>query len=313
MGRLPSRIKQAMRHDDRVVIHGQPLGVDEQARFAAAIDDFQHLLTIIDKNYLSYIKHTACFVHLMLDNDKIERLAARYHATPELVDQLIRIKAIGQCKTTQHWGNVNGQDNENILISFSQLYAALFGPDAAWRALSASTQTVYQHQLSSDYIACVVERHNSIAQWNLGLIFNRDQQIAAPIFHNFFVNDLCTYIKEHNEVVFYNFEELKIPTIPANWLKRIGIDWMPAIIIACWAVILLINPDTMPFLHDWSTLEWLLAITVGYYVFVWLWHLCHSSRLDNQTGQLKHFDYAKYDPHCLVKQYRPSVVTSFLF
>ena len=313
MGRLSSHLKQAMQRDDRVVIYGQPLGVGEQARFAAAIDDFQHLLAAIEENYLSYIKHTAGFVHLVLNNDKIERLATRYHATPELVDQLIRSEAIGQFKASQCWGNVNGQDNDNVLISFSQLYAALFGPDAAWRALSDSLQTSYQHQLSDDYTADVVKQNNSIAQWNLGLIFDRNHQIAAPIFHNFFVNDLCTYIKEYNDVTFYNFEELKVPLIPINWLKRIGVDWMPAIIIACWAVLLVVNPDTVPFLYDWLMLERLIAITVGYYVLVWLWCLCHSSRLDNQTGLLKHFNYAKYDPHCLVKQYRQSIFSSPLF
>lgn len=123
-------VKHMLESDNRFITDGEEITNDQLQNAKEYIFNFQDLLKVINKNYQNFIVKIVQSKHLVLNNKAVNKLADRYHTTPKLVDQLIRIKRIGHDqKHDLNWGDGNDSSPSAEQQQMRLLYETLFKKD----------------------------------------------------------------------------------------------------------------------------------------------------------------------------------------
>lgn len=307
-------VKKALSTDFRSFATGQPIAPDERGQVLKLTANFQMLLHVVNRNYRKYIDKTIDYVHLRLHSDKIIKLAKAYHATPELVDQLIRIKAIGQREADRNWElrtSIDRKYRRNVELNrFQVLYDSLFG-ESNYISRMMNGTTLYKTTIDSHTAYYVLQQTNE-RQWNVGIIQSKAGLLEAPITASSFSVLLCKHLQTHGDILFYNFESFRTPDVLTSPTKTKFIVGLPVAILGIFLLAIYIVTDDQ---INWPAMVVSIAAQITQYALPGLllcvmiivaWYLLHSSSLDPMTGLLKHCDYAGHDPNCIVMRYRPS-------
>lgn len=275
-------IKKVLDQDNRVIEHGKPLSNQEQENVQKLAILFGSLLKDINKNYQKYIIKIINKTHLVLNNSQIQRLTRKYQTNAQLVDQLIRIRRIGQGQIDHNnWAGSGGthdiyggnipdyQDIDvlNLELLYQQLFEHFQFPKQLQKCVINSHQIVYYSaikEIKTDLNLALMIAEQHLKAYDLGLAIDiKRQQILFPLLDSQYSCELYHKLIKTGQIQFFNFEQFGI--------------WIP-------------KPEPTTFK------EWLIkALDL---------QTVPRASINDTTGLMTNIDYAKDDPECLVKSYR---------
>lgn len=269
------------------------------------ISNFFQLTALINHHYHQFIVKIVSDVHLVLDNAKIKQLAIKYQTTPELIDQLIRIKAVGhdQGKYNEFGYNRAKDYQVDYMRDLETLYEGLFMNHEMYYL--KDYQKLKTVNINENYQLLFIDQTQT---WKTGLIINKNNQIALFLNASPFTQKALRILKNTGNITFYNFEHFGI--IAGNNRKAIKFIGKWLVVDIFLTIIFLLIPNFLK--QDYSTPASkvatiiYLAILLGPILIAGLIQLSYQpdTRVEPQTGLLITVDYAKNDPDCLVHSYR---------
>lgn len=264
------------------------------------ISNFLQLTALINHHYHQFIVKIVSNVHLVLDNAKIKQLAIKYQTTPELIDQLIRIKAVGhdQGKYNDFGYNRANDLQADYMRDLEMLYEGLFINHEMYYL--KDYQELKTVDINENYKLLFIDQTQN---WKTGLIINKNNQIALFLNASPFTQKALQILKNTGNITFYNFEHFGI--IVGNNRKAIKFIYKWFVVDIFLSTLNFLTQDY--FIPDSKVATSIyLAILLGPVLIAGLIQLSYQpdTRVEPQTGLLITVDYAKNDPDCLVHSYR---------
>lgn len=264
------------------------------------ISNFLQLTALINHHYHQFVVKIVSDVHLVLDNAKIKQLAIKYQTTPELIDQLIRIKAVGhdQGKYNDFGYNRANDLQADYMRDLEMLYEGLFINHEMYYL--KDYQELKTVDINENYKLLFIDQTQN---WKTGLIINKNNQIALFLNASPFTQKALQILKNTGNITFYNFEHFGI--IAGNNRKAIKFIYKWFVVDIFLSTLNFLTQDY--FIPDSKVATSIyLAILLGPVLIAGLIQLSYQpdTRVEPQTGLLITVDYAKNDPDCLVHSYR---------
>lgn len=264
------------------------------------ISNFLQLTALINHHYHQFIVKIVSDVHLVLDNAKIKQLAIKYQTTPELIDQLIRIKAVGhdQGKYNEFGYNRANDYQADYMRDLEMLYESLFMNHEMYYL--KDYQKLKTVDINKNYQLLFIDQTQT---WKTGLIINKNNQIALFLNASPFTQKALRILKNTGNITFYNFEHFGI--IADNNRKAIKFIYKWFVVDIFLSTLNFLTQDY--FIPDSKVATSIyLAILLGPVLIAGLIQLSYQpdTRVEPQTGLLITVDYAKNDHDCLVHSYR---------
>ena len=284
--------KHMLESDNRFITNGEEITNDQLQNAKEYIFNFQDLLKVINKNYQNFIVKIIKSKHLVLNNKAVNELADRYHTTPKLVDQLIRIKRIGHDQ--KH--NVNWGDGSNSSPSAEQqqmrwLYETLFENNFKL------TSKLQKKMINDNTVLYFDAEKDKLNQWNNGLVIQNDK-IIFPITSSSYSENIYHHFVKTGQVEFFNFEKIGV------WTKASkGLNVGSMILLATMSLSFLAGDKyNNELLLNTFKIGLILAVICS---VVFIIYFCFTyPRQDPSNGLLKNIDYQIEDPNMIVKKYR---------
>lgn len=285
-------VKHMLESDNRFITDGEEITDDELQNAKEYIFNFQDLLKVINKNYQNFIVKIVQSKHLVLNNKMVNKLANRYHTTPKLVDQLIRIKRIGHDqKHDLNWGDGNDSSPSAEQQQMRLLYETLFEKDFK---LNSKLQ---KKMLNNDAVLYFDTEKNTLNQWNNGLVIQNDQ-IIFPITISSYSENIYHYFVKTGQVEFFNFEKI------VAWNKTLEGFYVGGTILVSIMSLSFLAGDKYNNELLFNTFKISLILSVIYSVVLIIYFYLTYPRQDPSNGLLKNIDYQIEDPNMIVKKYR---------
>lgn len=264
------------------------------------ISNFLQLTALINHHHHQFIVKIVSNVHLVLDNAKIKQLAIKYQTTPELIDQLIRIKAVGhdQGKYNDFGYNRANDLQADYMRDLEMLYEGLFMNHEMYYL--KDYQKLKTVDINKNYQLLFISQTQT---WKTGLIINKNNQIALFLNASPFTQKALRILKNTDNITFYNFEHFGI--IAGNNRKAIKFIYKWFVVDIFLSIPNFLTQDY--FIPDTKVATSIyLVILLGPILIAGLIQLSYQpdTRVEPQTGLLIAVDYAKNDPDCLVHSYR---------
>lgn len=321
-------IKANLDTDTRIVKHGEPLTDQEQTEIPQRFQRFSELLKEINENYHDYIikeigvKEQAHKVapkvatistmnHLILDNNKIKKLADKYQANPQLVDQLIRARRISQGQIAMNnWGGYSHGDGNGgynfdfrdyVVYDLECLYKQLFKdytiPNKLHKKAINSHQIFYYtmvKQEKTDFDPVMTKAKKNIKAYNAGLVIDADtEQILFPVVDSELSVNLYNDFLKTRQVHFYNLEKIGVESENKDDFK-IDPQVKAYCVVGMILITLILGATSKQPIIGATVL--IIAVVAG------LTYLFYS--IDATKKEVKNIQKLNPDPDRLVKKYR---------
>lgn len=282
---------------------------EEILQFTSSVKNFLNCCKFIDENYQKFIKKMVKHRHFVLDNTLINKIAKIFSLNPEYVDQLVRIRVVGQSfeRSRNGYWQRNNKTRDRSLAYFDQVYHLLFSEQAPlkyrpvqdmsefWRSLDYLQTRKAQFQngftlflLNEKVIPADLTYNQSRATNMFGILLDNDGKVYS-IFYG---------IQPFGKLVNYLFEKEEKPLF-YDWERMFAYTKRHYISIASVSLIFVVAAVVSVLtVHCWALLLAMFIIPVRF--VYWLF----DDDLDFSTNRL---GSVPYDDHEIIIKYRYSI------
>lgn len=281
----------------------------EILQFMVSVKNFLNGCEFIDENYQNFIKKTVKHRHFVLDNVLINKMAKTFSLNTEYVDQLVRIRAVGQLfeqNRNGYWQR-NNKTRDRSLEYFDQVYHLLFNeleplkyrPMRSmlnfWQNLDYSQTRKAQftngftlYLLNKKAIPTDLVYNQSRATNMFGILLDNNGKVYSIFYGIQPFGKLVNYLFEKEEKpLFYDWERMFI------YAKRYYVSIYCFLLMVVVAGILSVLT-----IHSWALLLAMFIIPIRF--VYWLF----NDDLDYSNNRLAS---VSYDNHEIVTKYRYSM------
>lgn len=203
-------------------------------QFVNSVKNFLNCCEFIDKNCQDFIKKIIKHRHFVLANTLINKIAKIFSFNPEYVDQLVRIRVVGQAfeqDKTSYWRR-NNKSRDRSLAYFDQVYHLLFSEQVPlkyrpvqdmtgfWRSLDYSQTRKAQftngftlYLLNKKVISADLVYNQSHTTNMFGILLDDNGKVYSIFYGIQPFGKLGNYLFEKEEKpLFYDWERMFIYT-----------------------------------------------------------------------------------------------------